>query len=82
MSQPMTPGWYRVSEVPPPKDTTFILALDGYWVRAKRGNKEYIVAEWLGENFTWHLNDVKDSFWYFVPDPPDTKAVSSEVNNV
>ena len=40
--------WRRIADDPPPCDTSFVLAIDGYWLKAQRGNKPIIIVDWHG----------------------------------
>lgn len=63
--------WIKISDEWPPRDRSFALSWDGYWVKASRGNKQMIIAEWLGEKYVWDLNNLGDRYWFEVPQPPE-----------
>jgi hypothetical protein len=63
-----TSPWRLIADDPPPCDTSFVIAADGRWMRAIRGNKPVIVVEWLpDQQLVLMLEEARDRYWMEVP---------------
>jgi len=63
--------WRLVADDPPPCDSSFILAADGRWMKARRGNKPVIVVEWLqDQDIVMTLEETGHRYWMAVPPNP------------
>jgi hypothetical protein len=63
-------GWLRVNEHEPPCDSVFLITWDGYWVKARRGNRDVVVLEWLGAETALPLSSLQNRFWMEIPAIP------------